>query len=110
MAHQRLRAHPTRFRFRICRYLPFRRCGFAPLGSRTAPLPFRRFPRRPLPASRAGHISGRAKAVEHVAHLLGHDLAHDLSHNSGNRIIPATDVKQVYFPGDHAIIGACFAE
>jgi integrase len=35
---------------------------------------------------------------------------HDLRHNSGNRIIPATDVKQVYFPGDHAIIGACLAE
>jgi integrase len=35
---------------------------------------------------------------------------HDLRHNSGNRIIPATDEKQVYFPGDHAIIGACLAE
>jgi site-specific recombinase XerD len=35
---------------------------------------------------------------------------HALRHSSGNRIIPATDVKQVYFLGDHAIIGACLAE
>jgi site-specific recombinase XerD len=35
---------------------------------------------------------------------------HTLRHSSGNRIIPATDVKQVYFLGDHAIIGACLAE
>ena len=35
---------------------------------------------------------------------------HDLRHNSGNRIIPATDVKQLHFPGDQAIIGACLAE
>jgi integrase len=35
---------------------------------------------------------------------------HSLRHSSGNRIIPATDVKQVYFPGDQAIIGACLAE
>jgi integrase/recombinase XerD len=35
---------------------------------------------------------------------------HDLRHDSGNRIIPATDVKQIYLPGDHAIIGACLAE
>ena len=35
---------------------------------------------------------------------------HDLRHNSGNRIIPATDVQQLYFLGDHAIIGACLAE
>ena len=35
---------------------------------------------------------------------------HDLRHNSGNRIIPATDAQQLYFLGDHAIIGACLAE
>jgi hypothetical protein len=35
---------------------------------------------------------------------------HDFRHNSGNGIIPATDVKQLHFPGDHAIIGACLAE
>jgi integrase/recombinase XerD len=39
-----------------------------------------------------------------------HPRLHDLRHNSGNRIIPATDVKQLHFPGDHAIIGACLAE
>ena len=70
----------TQFLFRVFRHLPFRRFGFAPLGSRTAPFPFRRFPLRPPSAIRAGHICRRAKAVEHVAHLLRHDLAHDLGH------------------------------
>ena len=47
-------------------------------------VPYRSFP---FPASRsglvrhpAGHISRRAKAVEHVAQLFRHDLAHDLGH------------------------------
>src|SRR5579871_6672444 len=80
MAHERPRAHPTRFRFRVCRHRPFRRLGFAPLGSRTAPFHSRRFPLRPLSAIRTGHISRRAKAVEHATYLLGHDPARDLGH------------------------------
>ena len=80
MAHERSGTHTTQFLFRVFRHLPFRRFGFAPLGSRTAPFPFRRSPLRPPSAIRAGHISRRAKAVEHVAQLFRHDLARDLGH------------------------------
>src|SRR5262245_63042686 len=81
MAHQRLRAHSTRFHFRVCRHLPFWRFGFAPLDPRTAPFLFRRVAFRPRRAVWARQSIGRrARAIEHVAHLLRHDLAHDLGH------------------------------
>ena len=56
MAHERSGTHATQFLFRVFRHLPFRRFGFAPLGSRTACFPFRRFPLRLPSAIRAGHI------------------------------------------------------
>ena len=56
MAHERPGTQPAHFLFRLFRHLPFGRFGFAPLGSRTAPFPFRRFLLRPPSAIRAGHI------------------------------------------------------
>ena len=56
MADERPGTQPAQFLFRLFRQLPFRRFGFAPLGLRTAPFPFRRFPIRPRPAIRAGRI------------------------------------------------------
>ena len=78
MADEHPGAETAHFFFQVFRHLPFRRFGFARQGSRTAPLPFRRFPLRPPSATWAGHISRRAKPVEHVAYLLGQDPAHDL--------------------------------
>src|SRR5271170_2302942 len=80
MAHERSGPHATHFLFRVFRRLPSWRFGFAPLGFRTVPISFRRFPLRPPSAIRSEAICRRAEAAEHVAHLLGYDLAHDLDH------------------------------
>src|ERR1700751_6123684 len=80
MSQERSGTQATQFLFRVFRHLPFRRFGFAPLGSRTAPFPFRSFPLPPPSDFRAGHISRRAKALEDVAYLPWYDPAHDLGH------------------------------
>ena len=64
----------------------------------------------PLQPLSTRQINRACHAAADMARITKRVTPHTLRHNSGNRIIPPTDVQQLYLLGDQAIIGACLAE